>query len=63
MALTVYGLSLWCSSWLVGSLLAQIVSLFFCVAGGVVVYGGLLYALRLQELEMLVGKVIVKIRG
>ncbi|MBU0681174.1 MAG: murein biosynthesis integral membrane protein MurJ [Proteobacteria bacterium] len=63
MALTVYGLAQWCSSWLVGSLPAQISSLLVCIVGGVVVYGGLLYALKLQELEMLVGKVIVKMRG
>lgn len=63
MALVVYGLSQWCSSWLVGALPAQIASLFFCIVVGAVVYGGLLYALKLQELEMLVGKVVAKVRG
>ncbi len=63
MALCVYGLAQWSASWLVGSLPAQIVSLLFCVTGGVIVYGGLLYAFKLQELETLVDKVATRIKG
>lgn len=63
MALAVYGLAALLSSWLVGSSIAQISSLLLCIAGGVVVYGGLLYAMKMQELEMLVDKVMLRIRG
>ncbi len=63
MALCVYALAHLCSAWLVGSLIAQIASLLFCVLAGVVVYGSLLYFLKLQELESLVGKVAARIRA
>jgi putative peptidoglycan lipid II flippase len=63
MGLTVHGLARWAADWLVGSLAAQITALVFCVAAGAVVYGGLLYALRLQELQMLVGKVAARFRA
>ncbi|PLX49055.1 MAG: murein biosynthesis integral membrane protein MurJ [Desulfobulbaceae bacterium] len=63
MSLSVAGLARLFEAGLNGALLLQIGSLLLCIVGGMLVYGGLLYALRMEELEALLGKVMARVKG
>ncbi|MDR9500707.1 MAG: murein biosynthesis integral membrane protein MurJ [Desulfurivibrionaceae bacterium] len=63
MSLCVSGLAWLFEAWLVGSFIAQVVALLLCVAGGALVYGALVVAFRLREVESLVEKVVARIRS
>lgn len=62
MALGVWSLKLLLASWLAGSIFLQLVGVLLIIAAGGALYYLALYGLRLQELTIIMGKVLQRLR-